>query len=183
MDGGIVRRENRLYQESSTDDVIDGAEWFEEQWDILEQRAVINPSLFCDLTLLLEASVTSFTIRSTACVCEGNLIKSQPSIGTSSCIIFRSSCELICLRTGDGVTLQACQSIMMPVNSYVICSRNNDEHNFLLANFSIYEYVINALLDDFSNLIFLRCDGTVVNTGEFNGVIRRHELKLHRPIQ
>ncbi|GBO09711.1 hypothetical protein AVEN_38298-1 [Araneus ventricosus] len=41
MDGGIVRRENRLYQESSTDDVIDGVELFEEQWDILEQRAEI----------------------------------------------------------------------------------------------------------------------------------------------
>ncbi|GBN27049.1 hypothetical protein AVEN_233866-1 [Araneus ventricosus] len=33
------------------------------------------------------------------------------------------------------------------------------------------------------NLIFLGCDGTVVNTGVFNGVIRRHELKRHRPIQ
>ncbi|GBM46404.1 hypothetical protein AVEN_73879-1 [Araneus ventricosus] len=41
----------------------------------------------------------------------------------------------------------------------------------------------NALLDDFSNLIFPGCDGTVVNTGVFNGVIRRLELKLHRPIQ
>ncbi|GBM90723.1 hypothetical protein AVEN_197234-1 [Araneus ventricosus] len=51
------------------------------------------------------------------------------------------------------------------------------------ANFSIYEYVTNALLDDISNLIFQGCEGTVVNTGFFNGVIRRHELKLHRPIQ
>ncbi|GBO25846.1 hypothetical protein AVEN_82910-1 [Araneus ventricosus] len=51
------------------------------------------------------------------------------------------------------------------------------------ANFSMYEYVTNALLDDFSNLIFLGCDGTVVNTGVFNCSIRRHELKLYRPIQ
>ncbi|GBN93920.1 hypothetical protein AVEN_172103-1 [Araneus ventricosus] len=27
------------------------------------------------------------------------------------------------------------------------------------------------------------CDGTIVNTGVFNGVILRLELKLHRPIQ
>jgi hypothetical protein len=40
-----------------------------------------------------------------------------------------------------------------------------------------------VLLDDFSNLIVLGCDGTVVNTGGFNGVIRRLELKLQRPIQ
>ncbi|GBM99301.1 hypothetical protein AVEN_258402-1 [Araneus ventricosus] len=33
------------------------------------------------------------------------------------------------------------------------------------------------------NLFFLGCDGIVVNTGVFNGVIRRLELKLHRPIQ
>ncbi|GBN76606.1 hypothetical protein AVEN_207599-1, partial [Araneus ventricosus] len=37
-----------------------------------------------------------------------------------------------------------------------------------------YEYVTNALLDDFSNLIVLGC----VSTGVFNGVIRRFELKL-----
>ncbi|GBM10892.1 hypothetical protein AVEN_42144-1 [Araneus ventricosus] len=38
-------------------------------------------------------------------------------------------------------------------------------------------------MDYFSNLILLGCDDTVVNTGVFNGVIRRHEFKLHRPIQ
>ena len=42
---------------------------------------------------------------------------------------------------------------------------------------SIYEYVTNVLLDDFSNLIAIGCDGTVVNTGAFNGVIRMLELK------
>ncbi|GBM10421.1 hypothetical protein AVEN_263337-1 [Araneus ventricosus] len=48
---------------------------------------------------------------------------------------------------------------------------------------NIYEYLTTALLDDFSNLIVLGCEGTVVNTGVFNDVIRRLELKLHRPIQ
>ncbi|GBN12078.1 hypothetical protein AVEN_184128-1 [Araneus ventricosus] len=73
---------------------------------------------------------------------------------------------------------------------YVVCSSkvnswNNESTNTIsfLANFSIYEYVSNAQFDDFSNLIFLGCDGTVVNTGVFNGVIRRLELKLLRPIQ
>ncbi|GBO39692.1 hypothetical protein AVEN_62058-1, partial [Araneus ventricosus] len=47
----------------------------------------------------------------------------------------------------------------------------------------IYEHVTTALLDDFSNLIVLECDSTVVNTGVLNGVIRRLELKLQRPIQ
>ncbi|GBO15918.1 hypothetical protein AVEN_18469-1 [Araneus ventricosus] len=63
---------------------------------------------------------------------------------------------------------------------YVDCSskvnsRNNESTNTISfwANFSIYEYVINALLDDFSNLIFLGCAGTVANTGVFNGIIRR----------
>ncbi|GBN01153.1 hypothetical protein AVEN_166694-1 [Araneus ventricosus] len=48
---------------------------------------------------------------------------------------------------------------------------------------SICEYVTSALLDDFSNFIVLGCDDTVVNTGVFNVVIRRIELKLQRPIQ
>lgn len=48
---------------------------------------------------------------------------------------------------------------------------------------SIYEYVTSTLLDDFSNVIVLGCDGTVVNTGVSNGVIRRLELKLQRPLQ
>ncbi|GBM32588.1 hypothetical protein AVEN_195550-1 [Araneus ventricosus] len=79
----------------------------------------------------------------------------------------------------------------LPVNEiYVICSsnvnsRNNKSTNTISfwANFNIYEYVTNALLDDFSNLISLECDGNVVITAVFNGVIRRHEFKLHRPIQ
>ncbi|GBL75106.1 hypothetical protein AVEN_193281-1 [Araneus ventricosus] len=45
------------------------------------------------------------------------------------------------------------------------------------------ERASNALLDAFSNPIFLGSDRAVVNTGAFNGVIRRLELKLHRPIQ
>ncbi|GBL85305.1 hypothetical protein AVEN_222767-1 [Araneus ventricosus] len=84
-----------------------------------------------------------------------------------------------------------CDITSLPVNEiYVVCSskvnsRNNESTNTISiwASFSIYEYVTNTLLDDFSNLIFLGYDGTVVNTGVFNGVIRRHELKLHRPIQ
>ncbi|GBM68926.1 hypothetical protein AVEN_207179-1 [Araneus ventricosus] len=48
---------------------------------------------------------------------------------------------------------------------------------------SIYEYITTALLDDFNNLIVLGCVGTVMNTGMFNGVILRLELKLQRPIQ
>ncbi|GBN57905.1 hypothetical protein AVEN_176517-1 [Araneus ventricosus] len=43
---------------------------------------------------------------------------------------------------------------------------------------SIYEYVTISLLDNFSNIIVLGCDGTVVNIGVFNGVYRRLELKL-----
>ncbi|GBM46262.1 hypothetical protein AVEN_224825-1 [Araneus ventricosus] len=44
-------------------------------------------------------------------------------------------------------------------------------------NFSIYEYVTKALMDNFSmgNGLFLGCDGTVVNTGVFNGGIRSLE--------
>ncbi|GBM13747.1 hypothetical protein AVEN_90012-1 [Araneus ventricosus] len=84
-----------------------------------------------------------------------------------------------------------CDITSLPVNEiYVVFSlkvnsRNNESTNTISfwANFSIYEYVSNELLDDFSNHIFLGCDGTVVNTGEFNGVIRSLELKLHRPIQ
>ncbi|GBO11630.1 hypothetical protein AVEN_43815-1 [Araneus ventricosus] len=84
-----------------------------------------------------------------------------------------------------------CDIKSLPVNEiYVVFSskvnsRNNESKNTISfwASFSIYEYVSNVLLDDFSNLIFLGCDGTVVNTGVFNGVIRRLELKLHRPIQ
>ncbi|GBO07401.1 hypothetical protein AVEN_157517-1 [Araneus ventricosus] len=48
---------------------------------------------------------------------------------------------------------------------------------------NIYEYVTTALLDDFSNLAVLGCDGTVENTGVFNGLILRLELKQQRPIQ
>ncbi|GBN25043.1 hypothetical protein AVEN_108526-1 [Araneus ventricosus] len=84
-----------------------------------------------------------------------------------------------------------CDITSLPVNeTYVVFSskvnsRNNESKNTISfwANFSIYEYVSNALLDDFSNLIFLGCDGTVLNTGIFKGVIRRLELKLHCPIQ
>ncbi|GBM76172.1 hypothetical protein AVEN_224131-1 [Araneus ventricosus] len=73
---------------------------------------------------------------------------------------------------------------------YVVCSskvnsRNNESTSTISfwESFSISEYVTNALLDEFSNLIFLGCDGTVVNTGVLNGVILMFELKLHRPIQ
>ncbi|GBN86870.1 hypothetical protein AVEN_26909-1 [Araneus ventricosus] len=79
----------------------------------------------------------------------------------------------------------------LPVNEIcIVCSskvnrRNNESTNTISfwANFRIYEYITNELLDDFSNLIFLGCDGRVVNTGVFKSVIRRHELKLHLPIQ
>ncbi|GBO25745.1 hypothetical protein AVEN_242477-1 [Araneus ventricosus] len=84
-----------------------------------------------------------------------------------------------------------CEIKRLSVNEiYVVCSskvnsRNNESTNTISswANFSIYEYVTNVLLDDFSNRIFLRCGATIVNTGVCNGVISRLELKLHRPIQ
>ncbi|GBO30613.1 hypothetical protein AVEN_100210-1 [Araneus ventricosus] len=84
-----------------------------------------------------------------------------------------------------------CNITSLPINEiHVACSskvnsKNNESTNTIsfCSNFSIYEYVTNALLDDFSNLIFLGFNGTVVNTGLFYDVIRRHELKLHRPIQ
>ncbi|GBM16349.1 hypothetical protein AVEN_28312-1 [Araneus ventricosus] len=78
-----------------------------------------------------------------------------------------------------------CDITSLTVNEInVVCiskvnSWNNESTNTISfwANFSIYEYVTNALLDCFRNLIFPGCDGTVVNTGVFNGVIRRLELK------
>ncbi|GBM00121.1 hypothetical protein AVEN_176369-1 [Araneus ventricosus] len=84
-----------------------------------------------------------------------------------------------------------CDIKSLPVNEiYIFCSskvnsRNNESTNTisLWHNFRMYEYVTNALLDEFSNLIFLGCDGRVVNTEVFNGVIRRLKLKRHRPIQ
>ncbi|GBL84542.1 hypothetical protein AVEN_117272-1 [Araneus ventricosus] len=84
-----------------------------------------------------------------------------------------------------------CAITSLPVNEiYVVCSskvnsKNKESTNTIsfCANFTIYEYVTNALLDDFSNFIFRGFDGTVVNTGVLNGVIRRLELKLQRPIQ
>ncbi|GBL91508.1 hypothetical protein AVEN_208763-1 [Araneus ventricosus] len=94
------------------------------------------------------------------------------------------------MRTDLSENWRRCDIKSLLVNEiYVVCSskvnsRNNESTNTISfgANFSIYEYVTNAPLDDFSNLIFLRCDGTVVNTGVFNGVIRKLELKLQRPI-
>ncbi|GBM72133.1 hypothetical protein AVEN_210163-1 [Araneus ventricosus] len=95
------------------------------------------------------------------------------------------------MRTHLYAKWRRCDITSLPVNEiYVVCSskvnsRNNESRNTnsFWANFSIYEYVTNALLDDFSNLIFRRCDCTVVKTGVFNGAIRRHELKLHRTFQ
>ncbi|GBL89555.1 hypothetical protein AVEN_87885-1 [Araneus ventricosus] len=95
------------------------------------------------------------------------------------------------MRTDLSESWRQCDIKSLPVNEiYVVCSskvirRNNESVDIISfrANFSIYEYVTNALLDDFSNLVFLGYDGTVVNTEVFNGVIRRHELKLHRTIQ
>ncbi|GBN81624.1 hypothetical protein AVEN_156731-1 [Araneus ventricosus] len=84
-----------------------------------------------------------------------------------------------------------CDLTSLPVNEIcVVCiskvnSRNDESTNTITswANFIIYEYVKKSLLDDFSYLIFLGCGGTVEDTGMFNGVIRRLELKLHRPMQ
>ncbi|GBM71347.1 hypothetical protein AVEN_4657-1 [Araneus ventricosus] len=95
------------------------------------------------------------------------------------------------MRTDLSENWRRCDMKSLQVSEiYVVCSskvssRNNESTNTVSfwANFSIYEYVTNAPLDDFSNFIFLGCDGTVVNTGVFNGVIRRLELKLKRPIQ
>ncbi|GBN82106.1 hypothetical protein AVEN_111204-1 [Araneus ventricosus] len=95
------------------------------------------------------------------------------------------------MRTDLSENWRQCDIKSLQVNEiYVVCSskvnsRNNESTNTISfwTNFSIYEYVTNAPLDDFSNLILLGCDGTVVNTGVFNGVIHRLELKLQRPIQ
>ncbi|GBL88519.1 hypothetical protein AVEN_159104-1 [Araneus ventricosus] len=95
------------------------------------------------------------------------------------------------MRTDLSENWRRCDILGLPVNEiYVVCSSkvnsgNNESMNTISfgANFSIYEYVTNRLLDDFSYLIFLGYESTVVNTGVFNGVIRRHELKIHRPIQ
>ncbi|GBO03946.1 hypothetical protein AVEN_164653-1 [Araneus ventricosus] len=95
------------------------------------------------------------------------------------------------MRTDLSENCRRCDIKSLPVSEiYVVCSskfnsRNNESTSSFSfrANFIMYEYVTNALLYDFSNLIFLGCDGTVVNTGVFDGVLRRHELKLHRPIQ
>ncbi|GBN34685.1 hypothetical protein AVEN_116955-1 [Araneus ventricosus] len=95
------------------------------------------------------------------------------------------------MKTDLSENWRQCDIKSLQVNEiYVVCSskvnsRNNESTNTISfwANFSIYEYVTNAPLDDFSNLNLLGCDGTVVNTGVFNGVIRRLELKLQRPIQ
>ncbi|GBM68707.1 hypothetical protein AVEN_69124-1 [Araneus ventricosus] len=84
-----------------------------------------------------------------------------------------------------------CDITNLPVKKiYVVCSskvkcRNNESTNkiSLFANFSIYEYLTIALLDDFRNFIFLECDGTVGNTGVFNIIILSIELKLHPQIQ
>ncbi|GBL87697.1 hypothetical protein AVEN_81321-1 [Araneus ventricosus] len=95
------------------------------------------------------------------------------------------------MRTYLSENWRRCDIKRLLVNEiYEVCSskvniRNSESTNTISfwANFSIYEYVTNTLLDDFSFLIFLGCAGRVVNTGVFNGVIRRHELKLHRPMQ
>ncbi|GBM40424.1 hypothetical protein AVEN_122638-1 [Araneus ventricosus] len=95
------------------------------------------------------------------------------------------------MTTDTSENCRRCDFTSLLVNEiYVVCSskvnsRNNESTNTISfwANFNIYEYVTNALLDDFSNVIFLVCDDTVVNTRVINGVIRRLELKLPRPIQ
>ncbi|GBL88715.1 hypothetical protein AVEN_195687-1 [Araneus ventricosus] len=51
----------------------------------------------------------------------------------------------------------------------------------LLGSRPLYSYLPRR--HDFSNLIFLGCDSRVVSTGVINGIIRRLELKLQRPIQ
>ncbi|GBN90165.1 hypothetical protein AVEN_89842-1 [Araneus ventricosus] len=95
------------------------------------------------------------------------------------------------MRTHLSENWRRCDITNLPVNEiYIVCSskvnsRNNKSTNTISTwdNFRIYEYVPNALLDGFSNLIFLGCEGTVFNTGVFNGVIRSLEFKLQRPIQ
>ncbi|GBN44634.1 hypothetical protein AVEN_199378-1 [Araneus ventricosus] len=67
------------------------------------------------------------------CVCEGNY--SQPSIGTSSCINFRNSRELISLRAGGDV-------ISLPVNEIyaVCCSKVNGRNSEFTNIISIWAY-------------------------------------------
>ncbi|GBM36999.1 hypothetical protein AVEN_31850-1 [Araneus ventricosus] len=107
--------------------------------------------MFSGPTVFLKTKVTSFIIRSTACVCEGNLIKSQPSIGHRP--VSSSEVHVNCTR---------CDITSLLVNEiYVVCSSkvnssSNESANTIsiFARFSIYEYVANALLDDISNFIF-----------------------------
>ncbi|GBM06423.1 hypothetical protein AVEN_266370-2-1, partial [Araneus ventricosus] len=72
-----------------------------------------------------------------------------------------------------------CSSVSEPSTGHITLQSGS---SFDISN-SIYGYVTIALLDDFSNIIVLGGDSTVVNTGVYNAVILRLELKLQRPIQ
>ncbi|GBN65940.1 hypothetical protein AVEN_47353-1 [Araneus ventricosus] len=73
-------------------------------------------------TLFLETGVTSFTIRSTACVYEGNLIKSQPSIVLYHLQKFK--------RTDLSENCRRCDIKSLPVNEiYVVCSSKVSSRN------------------------------------------------------
>ncbi|GBN13273.1 hypothetical protein AVEN_138600-1 [Araneus ventricosus] len=95
------------------------------------------------------------------------------------------------MRTDLSENCRRCDIASLAVNViYVVCSckvnsKNNESTNTISfwADFSIYEYITNARLDDFRKLIFIEFDGIFVNTGVYNGEIPRLELKLHRPIQ
>ncbi|GBO32815.1 hypothetical protein AVEN_9509-1 [Araneus ventricosus] len=69
------------------------------------------------------------------------------------------------------------------LNSKLTAGITDLRTEFLLNLEFSMEYVTSKAMDDFSNLIFLGCDGRFVKAGVFNGVIRRLSLKLHRPIQ
>ena len=48
---------------------------------------------------------------------------------------------------------------------------------------SIYNYITAEVPEGLNHVLLLRCDGTVVNTGVHNGVLRCLELKIGRSVQ
>ena len=48
---------------------------------------------------------------------------------------------------------------------------------------SIYNYVTAEVPEGLNHVLVLECDGTVVNTGVHNGVLRCLELKIGRSVQ
>ncbi|GBN57173.1 hypothetical protein AVEN_158013-1, partial [Araneus ventricosus] len=134
--------------------------------------APINPSLFCSATLFSGVFSDEFH-NSLNCVRVRRKFNKVPSVHWHIVLYHLQKF----MRTDMSENCRRCGMKSLPVNEiYAVCSskvnsRNNEPTNTISfwANFRIYENVTNALLADFSNLIFLGCDGRVVNTEVFNG--------------